>query len=81
MKNPLTGIAFDFAFDLAQIPESEGGWGGPRRMENFTEQNWRDFAAYVRRDTGGGLSAEDRELCSEIADTIDAELDANTEAA
>ena len=66
MKPELSNTARSFASDLAQLPE----WNGPKKLDNFDEQDWVNFADYVRRDDGS-LSADDIVLCDEIAEAIE----------
>ncbi len=73
----LTPTQRAFAADLAMTSAAEGGWTGPRGIDSFTTENWQDFAAFLRRDDGS-LSAADMALCEEMAEAIDAALDAPT---
>jgi hypothetical protein len=66
MKIKLTSIARSFAADLAQLSE----WGGPKNLDQFSDEDWTRFAEYVRHDDGS-LSECDEELCEEIATAIE----------
>lgn len=62
----LTPSQSSFASDLARLPE----WQGPKKIEDFTDDDRIRFAAWLRNDDGT-LSEADRELCEEIASAIE----------